>query len=84
MKFDQNDFNFIFDKLLAIGATMSLSSKSDLATALLTFFPDNSTMLRKIHNAMRDDFTTGLLLSELTSRLINVNNELYGELIQIG
>lgn len=83
VKFEQENFDFIFDNLLEIGTQLSLNSKNDLAITLLTFFPDNSTVLMKINNALGDEFTTDLLLSDLTSRITNVNQELYGELIQI-
>lgn len=83
IKYNQEDFNFIFEKLLDIGASMSESSKNDLAILLLTFFPDNLQILKKIQKALGDEFTTGILLKELTSRLTKVNQEIHGKLIQI-
>lgn len=83
LKYEQADFDFIFNKLLEIGSIMSVSSKNDLAVSLLTFFPDNSKALMKIQKTLGDEFTTELLLNNFTSRIKKVNQDIYGELIQI-
>lgn len=82
-KFEEKDFDFVFENLLTLGAKMSLNSKNDLAMTLLIFFPDDVTVLKKIQRALGDECTTALLLSDLTSRMTNVNQKLYDQLTQI-
>lgn len=83
MKYEQEDFDFIFEKLLEIGSIMSRGSKNDLAVSLLTFFPDNPQILKKIQKKLGDEYTTGILLSGLTTRITKINQDIYAELIQI-
>lgn len=83
MKFSQEDFDFVFTNLLTIGAVMSAKSKNELAIFLLTYFPDNKIILKQIQGALGDEFTTELLLSNLSSRLTILNKSIYGELEQI-
>jgi ATP-dependent DNA helicase RecQ len=83
MKYEQEDLDFIFDKLLEIGSIMSSGSKNDLAVSLLTFFPDNPQILKKIQKALGDEYTTEILLSDLTTRITKINQDIYAELIQI-
>lgn len=83
MKFSQEDFDFVFANLLTIGAVMSAKSKNELAIFLLTYFPDNNNILKQIQSALGDEFTTELLLSNLSSRLTIINENIYGELDKI-
>lgn len=83
MKFTQEDFDFVFTNLLTIGAVMSVKSKKELAIFLLTYFPDNKNILKQIQSALGDEYTTELLLSNLSSRLTILNESIYGELEQI-
>jgi ATP-dependent DNA helicase RecQ len=83
MKYEQEDFDFIFDKLLDIGSIMSNGSKNDLAVSLLTFFPDNPQILKKIQKTLGDEYTTEILLSDFTTRITKINQDIYAELIQI-
>lgn len=83
LKFEQADFEYIFTKLLEIGSFMSIKGKNNLAISLLTFFPDNNQILKRIQSALGDEYTTELLLGALTKRIIKVNQDIYGELIQI-
>jgi ATP-dependent DNA helicase RecQ len=83
MKYQQESFDFVFDKILEIGQVMSSASKNDLALSLLTFFPNNLIILRKIQNRLGDEYTTEILLSGLTTRMTKINQEIYAELIQI-
>jgi ATP-dependent DNA helicase RecQ len=83
MKFTQEDFDFVFTNLLTIGAVMSVKSKNELAIFLLTYFPDNKNILKQIQSALGDEYTTELLLSNLSSRLTILNESIYGELEQI-
>lgn len=83
IKYEQEDFDFIFDKLLNIGSVMSNESKKDLAISLLSFFPDNPQILKRIQNTLGDEYTTEILLADLTSRINKVNQTIYDELIQI-
>ncbi len=82
-KFEKESFDFIFENLLIIGSNMSLGSKNELASTLLTFFQNDTIVLRKIQNALNDEFTTEMLLPNLTLRITKINKELHGELIQI-
>jgi len=69
--------------LLAIGKHLTSKSKNDLAISLLSFFPDNLEILRKIQNALGDEYTTGILLSDLSLRMTKINKAIYAELVQI-
>ncbi len=83
VKYEQADFDTIFDKLLNLGSHLSAGSKIDLAMSLHAFFPGNQNVLRKIQSALEDEYTTGIILTELTTRMTKANQDIYGELIQI-
>jgi len=83
LKFSQENFDFVFANLLTIGAVMSAKSKNELAIFLLTYFPDNKNILKQIQSALGDEYTTVLLLSNLSSRLTIINESIYGELDKI-
>lgn len=83
IKFEKEDFDLVFDKLLDIGGVLNRGSKNDLAISLLSFFPDNKLILKKIQKALGDEYTTDILLSDLTTRITKINQDIYGELIQI-
>lgn len=82
-KYGQEDFDFIFEKLLNIGSVMNNESKNDLAISLLSFFPNNRKILKRIQNILGDEYTTGILLTDLTSKINKVNQTIYDELNQI-
>ena len=82
-KYDQVDFDLIFDKLLVIGSHLSNRSKNDLAISLLSFFPNNQNILKKIQEGLGDEYTTEILLIDLTERMTKINKDIYAELIQI-
>jgi ATP-dependent DNA helicase RecQ len=83
MKYKESDCEYIINNLLLIGSHMSEKSKRDLAATLLTLFPGNDKILMKIQNALGDEYTTDLLLKQFNKRLIKVNQEIHGRLIQI-
>jgi len=83
IKYEQVDFDFIFEKLLSIGSEMSKGSKKNLAISLHSFFPDNPSILKRIQNALGDEYTTEILLSDLALRINEINRKIHDELIQI-
>lgn len=82
--YPQEDFDFIFDALMNIGESMSSKSKKDLAMSIISFFPANPEVLRKIQSSLRDEYSTEILLDELNSRINKVNQLIYDKLDQIG
>lgn len=83
IKYDHVDFELILNKLLEVGAHLSNGSKNELAISLHSFFPDNQNILKKIQQALGDDYTTKILLIDLTKRITKLNKDIHGELIQI-
>jgi ATP-dependent DNA helicase RecQ len=83
IKCKPEDFDLIFDKLMNIGSVMSNESKKNLAISLHSFFPGNSQILKRIQNILGDEYTTQILLADLTSRINKVNQTIYDKLIQI-
>lgn len=81
--YTQEDFDFVFDNLMDLGFAMSNKSKNDLAILLISFFRDDKQMLKRIQASLGDEFTTQILLVDLTTRINNINQTIYDEFIQI-
>lgn len=77
IKYNHTEIEYILTEILEIGTYMSGESKNKLAEMILNYFPDDLLVLKKVQKSIEDQFSTSLLLSNFTTRLKNVNNNIY-------
>ena len=83
MKYQSEDVEYILNKLLIIGREMAMENKNKLAASIISFYPDDNFIVKKLNQNLSDEHTTEILLSGLTLRIKKINQLINGELIQI-
>jgi len=83
MKYQFEAVEYILNKLLIIGKEMAMESKNKLTASIISFYPDDKFIVKKLNQELSDEYTTEILLSGLTFRITKINQLINGELIKI-
>jgi len=83
MNYQSEDFEYISNRIILIGKEMGMESKNKLTASIISFYPNNKLILKRLNQELADEYTTEILLSGLTLRITEINKIIYGELIQI-